>query len=435
MGENHNRARRGAIIGWALYDWANSAFTTTVMAGFFPLFFKQFWSVGTDPTVSTARLGIANSLAGLLVALLAPLLGAMADKGNARKRFLVGFAAAGVAMTACLSVAPQGAWTVAAALYVAAAIGFAAANVFCDSLLPGVAAGRNKDVVSALGYSLGYLGGGLLFAVNVVMVRHPSLFGLSDASAAVRASFLSVAVWWGVFTLPLIVLVREPKGEAVSLRSMVRLAAGELARTVHQVRQLRHIGLFLLAYWLYIDGVDTIVRMAVDYGISLGFDSGDLILALLLTQFVGFPCALCFGHLGRRIGTRRAILIGLGVYLVVCGWGAFLRNETEFFILACLIGVVQGGVQALSRSFYAGLIPADRPAEFFGFYNMVGKFAAVIGPALMGAVAMAVRAAGFPSVTASRASIASVAVLFLAGGALLVRLKEQPHAGSGSDIG
>ena len=418
------RSGRAAVVGWALYDWANSSFTTTVMAGFFPLFFKQFWSPGTDATVSTARLGIANSLAGLLVALAAPLLGAMADKGNARKRFLVGFAAAGIAMTAGLSFAPQGAWHVAAVLYVLAAIGFAAANVFYDSLLPGVAEGRSTDVVSALGYALGYLGGGLLFAGNVLMVRNPSLFGLPGTDAAVRVSFISVAVWWGVFTFPLILLVRETKGSPVPLRAMARLGVAELGATFHRIRQLRHIWVFLLAYWLYIDGADTIVRMAVDYGISLGFDSGDLILALLLTQFVGFPCALCFGHLGHRIGTRRTIFIGLSVYLVVCGWGAFIRDETEFFILAGLIGVVQGGVQALSRSFYTGLIPADRPAEFFGFYNMVGKFAAVIGPALMAGVALMVRSFGFPSATASRASIASVAVLFLAGATLLARVRE-----------
>jgi UMF1 family MFS transporter len=296
--------------------------------------------------------------------------------------------------------------------------------VFSDSLLPGVTGGPSKDVVSALGYALGYLGGGVLFAVNVLMVRQPSLFGLSDAGTAVRASFLSVAVWWGVFTLPLVVLVKEAKGETVSPRAMLRLGMAELAGTFRRIRQLRHIGLFLLAYWLYVDGVDTIVRMAVDYGISLGFDSSDLILALLVTQFVGFPCALLFGHLGRRIGARRAIFLGLAVYLVVCGWGAFIRDEREFFILAGLIGVVQGGVQALSRSFYAGIIPQDRPAEFFGFYNMVGKFAAVIGPALMGSVAFTVRALGSSSSTASRVSIASVAILFLAGGALLTRVRE-----------
>ncbi|MBN1423596.1 MFS transporter [Candidatus Fermentibacteria bacterium] len=415
---------RATVLGWALYDWANSAFTTTVMAGFFPLFFKQVWSSGTDPAVSTARLGMANSVAGLLVALAAPLLGAMADKGNARKRFLLGFAAVGIIMTACLAHTPHGAWRAAAALYVAASIGFAAANVMYDSLLPAVARGRSQDVVSALGYSLGYLGGGLLFAANVLMVRNPAMFGLPDMEAAVRVSFLLVAAWWAVFSLPLLLGVKEARAASVSMPAMARRGMHELAATFRRVRRLRHIWLFLLAYWLYIDGVDTIVRMAVDYGISLGFDSNDLILALLLTQFVGFPCALAFGHLGRRIGTRRAIFLGLAVYLVVCGWGAAIRTETEFFILAGLIGVVQGGVQALSRSFYARLIPADRPAEFFGFYNMVGKFAAVIGPALMGGVALAIRGAGFPSTTASRASIASVAILFVAGGALLTRVKE-----------
>lgn len=421
-------ARRRAVIGWALYDWANSAFTTTVVAGFFPLFFKQVWSVGVEPTVTTARLGAVNSLAGLVVALSAPLLGAMADRAHARKRFLGAFAGCGVMMTACLAVAPGERWLMAAACYGAAAAGFAAANVFYDSLLPTVATERGRDTVSALGYALGYLGGGALFALNVTMVRVPSVFGLADAQAAVRASFLTVAVWWGLFSLPLAFFVREPAGESVSPADMVRLAAAELAATLRRIRQMRDIGLFLLAFWLYIDGVDTIVRMAVDYGMSLGFDGADLVLALLLTQFVGFPCALLFGRLGRVIGARRAILAGLAVYLAVCGWGACMRTRTEFFLLAGLIGVVQGGVQALSRSFYASLIPPERPAEFFGFYNMVGKFAAVLGPGLMGGVAVLVRTAGASSTTASRASIASVAVLFVAGGALLLRVRTPQRA-------
>jgi len=422
----HNRAapppldERRAIVAWAFYDWANSAFATTVMAGFFPIFFKNVWSAGVDPTVSTARLGLVNSLAGVTVAILAPVLGAIADRGTARKRFLACFAILGTAATATLALVPGGNWQQAALLYGLGVLGFCGGNVFYDALLTSVASGRRMDMISSLGYALGYLGGGLLFAVNVYMTSYPAAFGLVSAEQAVRVSFASVGVWWALFTLPLLLLVREQHSpqNTTNVGQVVRGGLRQLRETLRDLRQQRTLCLFLLAYWLYIDGVDTIVRMAVDYGMSIGFKSGDLVAALLLTQFVGFPAAIGFGWLGNRIGARRAILLGLGVYLAVSIWGAFMHARHEFYILAGVIGLVQGGVQALSRSFYAKLIPPEKSAEYFGLYNMLGKFAVVLGPVLMGGVGLLVRAGGASADTASRAGIASVALLFAAGGAL-----------------
>ena len=382
-----------AVWGWALYDWANSAFATTVMAGFFPIFFKQYWSQGIDANLSTARLGLGSAAAGLTVALLAPVLGAIADAGTLRKKFLVFFAYLGVSMTAALFWVGQAAWVQAILVYGLAVVGFSGANIFYDALLPAVADTDAVDYVSSLGYALGYLGGGLLFLLNVLMVLRPGSFGLADAGQAIRWAFVSVALWWGLFTLFLVWWVPEAASDAVRSRSrhVVRDGLHQLAGTLRRIRSHRPLWLFLIAYWFYIDGVDTIVRMAVDYGISIGLATNSLITALLIVQFVGFPAALAFGRLGERWGVRRAIFLGLGLYGVITLWGALMTTTAEFYGLAAAIGLVQGGVQALSRSYYARLIPPGRSAEYFGFYNMLGKFAAIVGPALMGATGLWVR--------------------------------------------
>jgi UMF1 family MFS transporter len=420
------KENRKAIFGWAMYDWANSAFATTVMASFFPIFFKEYWTVGIDPVVSTAQLGFANSAAGILVALVAPILGAIADRGEAKKAFLLFFAAIGIVATSALYLVPRGSWETAAACYVAAMAGFAGSIIFYDSLLTTVATEARRDFVSSLGFSMGYLGGGVLFALNVWMALSPATFGLKDSGHGVKLSFLSVGLWWAVFSLPLILLVRERTGTTRKTpTAVIREGLNQLRETFREIRHLKTIFLFLAAYWLYIDGVDTIIVMALDYGLSIGFRAEDLIVALLITQFIGFPSALVFGRLGERIGAKRAILIGIGVYLFISVYGAFIEEKRDFFILASIIGIVQGGVQALSRSLYSRIIPADRSAEYFGFYNMLSRFATVAGPVLVGTTALTARAMGYQGSTASRISIVSVSILFLAGGFVLSRVDER----------
>ncbi|MBI5055879.1 MAG: MFS transporter [Nitrospirae bacterium] len=417
---------RKAVLAWAMYDWANSAFATTIMAGFFPIFFKQFWSAGVDTTVSTARLGLANSIAGTTVALLAPLLGAIADKGTSKKKFLIFFAYMGVVMTSSLYMVSKGDWAIAMTLYILAIIGFSGGNIFYDSLITAVASEKRLDFVSALGFSIGYLGGGLLFALNVWMTLSPATFGIADASEAVKFSFFSVGIWWGVFSIPLIIFVKEPENaKTKDGMNVVRAGLVQLKNTFHEIRHLKTIFLFLLAYWLYIDGVDTIIVMALDYGISIGLQVNDLIVALLITQFVGFPCAIGFGYLGGKIGAKKAIFIAIAVYLFVSIWGAFMHSKNEFYILAVIVGMVQGGVQSLSRSFFARIIPVEKSAEYFGFYNMIGKFATVLGPVFMGGTGLIVRAMGYSSDIASRASITSISLFFITGGILLSLVNEE----------
>ncbi|HEJ82981.1 MAG TPA: MFS transporter, partial [Desulfobacteraceae bacterium] len=273
------------------------------------------------------------------------------------------------------------------------------------------------------------LGGGILFALNVGMTLRPEIFGFTDSGQAVRFSFLSVGMWWAVFSIPVFLLVKEPgTGDRPPGWKIVKEGFSQLRDTFQKVRSRRNIFLFLLAYWLYIDGVDTIIRMAVDYGISIGFESNDLIVALLITQFIGFPSTFGFIYFGRKAGTKRAIYTAIAVYLFITLWGAFMRSRGEFFILAMIIGLVQGGIQAFSRSAYARIIPLSRSAEYFGFYNMIGKFAVIIGPVLMGGVGLLVRSMGYGSHIASRSSILSVSLLFLAGGTLFYFVKVERDA-------
>ncbi len=404
-----------------MYDWGNSAFATVVIAGFFPVFLKQYWAADTDATVVTFRLGLANSTASLIVLSMAPILGAIADQGAFKKRFLLSFAAFGIVATGGLFFVVAGQWPAAIGLFVIATVGFSGANIFYDALLVDITRTRHLDIVSALGFAMGYLGGGLFLAFCVFLTFRPGVFGISDATQAIRVSFLLVALWWACFCFPLWSLVHERRRPHVpGFRDSVSLGFRQLRSTLRKVRKYRSIIVFLVAYWLYIDGVDTIVRMAVDYGVALGFTGQDLILALLLTQFVGFPAALVFGWLGQRIGAKAGILAGLSVYVGITVWAYSLEQVWEFYAIAVIIGLVQGGVQSLSRSLYARLIPEDAAAEFFGFYNLLGKFAAVIGPGLMGWMAYWTQS--------NRLSILSLLALFLIGAAVLVFVDDKSPA-------
>jgi UMF1 family MFS transporter len=406
-----------AVVSWAMYDWANSVFSVTVISAFFPLFLKQYWSSGTDATVSTFQLGFANAAGGIVVAVLSPMLGAIADRGGTRKRFLASFTALAIVMTAGLQFVARGEWALAIALYAVAGIGFSGATAFYDALIVDVASVRRLDQVSALGFALGYLGGGLLFALNVAMTLWPDRFGLESAAQAVRISFGMVAVWWAVFSLPLFFFVREsPPQSRESGWQLARQGVRHVAQTIREARKWREVWLFLLASWLYLDGVGTIARMAVDYGMAIGLDERHLIIALLITQFVGFPAAIAFGRFGARFGARRMILFGLGGYMVATGWSYFITATWEFYVLAIIVGMVQGGVQLLSRSLFARIIPARQSAEFFGFYNMVGRVATVVGPLLVGITAI--------MTGSSRASILVIVVLFVAGALLLLAVNE-----------
>lgn len=562
-------------FAWVMYDWANSAFATTVMAGFFPVFFKNYWSTTADVNISTAYLGMANSVASLIVALLAPILGAIADQGNKRKKFLLFFAYMSVLMTGCLFMVEMGNWRLAMFLYVMGMVGFSGANIFYDSLLPDVSSERNVDYISAKGYAYGYLGGGLLFLINVLWYTSPAFFGfdieysgkviehrnsgnqteltienfdlpeINDIKAKligknfynitkideirqenekivkisldenlmtdfakvssmveygkykkaeisnqkgkiielknltrkispsdkitltsdyqitikkqhegkyliepaitdkfdeiiittdrlvpakeylpIRLSFLSVALWWAIFTIPLIMWIKEKKHtKEGDTGHYIRKGFGQLVETFRKIKYMKNIFIFLAAYWMYIDGVNTVMRMAVDYGMSIGLPSSSLIIALLITQFVGFPSALFFGKLGEKWSVKKALFIGIFVYLAINFWAVFMQEAWEFYLMAIVIGFVQGGIQALSRSLYSRLIPQNQSAEYFGFLNMTGKFAAIFGPALVGIINITARSIGFDQNLSTRVGIGSISLLFIGGAILLYFVK------------
>jgi len=409
---------RRPVLGWALYDWGNSAFATTVMAGFFPAFYSF---LSTDLSTGDSQFWFNITLAGssIVVAVSAPILGAIADRGGNRKKFLATFALLGVVMTASMAWVNAGEWQLGLMFYALGTIGFSGANVFYDSMLVDVAEEREFDMVSAFGYGMGYIGGGLLFVVNVLMINDPQMFWMADRTEAVQVSFISVGIWWAAFTIPLLLAVREtPTYHKASAAQAVREGMAQLVGTFREVRQLRVLLVFLVGYWLYIDAVNTVIKTAVFFGDRvLSLPSADLMKALLVTQFVAFPAALAFGWLGQRIGPRRAILIGLGVYVLALFYAwRWLTDSGDFYLLAISIGLVQGGVQSLSRSLYARLIPVSKTAEFFGFFNMVGKFAAILGPLLMALTPVLLPGAD------QRDSILSLNLLFFAGGYLLWRV-------------
>lgn len=413
------------VWAWAFYDWANSAFVMTVIAAFFPAFFKKFWCTGVDASISTIRLGYGNFAAGLVVALLSPLIGALAGAGRAKKQFLGFFMMLGALMAGALYFIGQGAWLTALTVFIFGRIGFHLANLAYDSLLPDVTENEHADMVSSFGYSLGYLGCGLLYAINLAMYSKPSLFGISSGTTAIRIAFLMVMIWWILFSLPILFLVKQPDVTSKKpIGLIISQGFSRLKLTFIDICKSKMILLFLVAYWFYIDGVHTVYMMALDFGLSLNIDMSILMIALLLVQFIGFPSTLFFGYLAQRIGTKTAILIAVGIYICITLCGSWImKTATHFVILACLTGVAQGATQALSRSFFVKMVPAEKSSDYFGFYNLVGKFAVVLGPGIVATANLIGRSFGFESEISSRIGMTTLAVLFVIGSVLLIQVK------------
>ncbi len=397
-----------------MYDWANSAFATTIMAAVLPAFYSAVAAVTLGKTIASSYWGYTNTIAMFIVAVLAPILGAMADHGRARKKYLGVFASFGILFTGLLVLVSSGDWLMASIFYIVGRIGFAGGNIFYDALLPHVAGEDRIDQVSAYGYAFGYLGGGLLLALNLAAIMKPAVFGIPDKAWASRLSFLSVAVWWAVFSIPIFKNVGEPPGRRIEGESRNPVKAGlqRLKLTFREIRQFREAFKFLIAFWLYNDGIGTIIVMAVIFGAEVGIGQSTLIGAILAVQFIGFPFTILYGQLPKRLGTKNSILVGLIIYTGIAISGYFLRTGLHFWILAILVAMVQGGTQALSRSLFGSMIPRFRTAEFFGFYDVSSKFSGILGPLLFGIVGQLTGS--------SRLSIISLIVFFVGGGLLLM---------------
>ena len=357
-------------LSWALYDWANSAFATVVLAGFFPILFKDYWGNQLADTRISLILGIAASLSGLLLVLAAPVIGYLADLKAVKKPYLALCIVIGSVATIAFAFIGEGAWQTAIVCYVLSVFMFMAGNVFYDALLVNVTSPTYYNRISSVGFALGYLGGGIALILSVLVIWQSGIEKMQD-------TFAGIGLWWLLFSIPLFLWVSEKhKHKSPSFGFLKPL---KLLRTQPA------IAWFLLAYWLYIDAVDTVIRIAVHYGQVIGFSTNDLLAALLLVQFIAFPATLVYGRLAERLGAHFMIVVGIVIYIVICIWGALLESISGFYFLVVLIALAQGGLQAQSRAFYAELVPKKHAAQFFGIYNMLGKFAVVLGPLLFGA--------------------------------------------------
>ena len=414
---------RPELRAWAMYDWAASAMQTTVMVAVFPIYFVKVAGSGLAESGATQRLATVNTLALVVIALVSPVLGAVSDYGGTKKRFLAGFMALGVVAVAGMWFVHTGDLALASWLFVLSLIGVAGSFVFYEALLPHIARGAEIDRVSTAGYAMGYVGGGILLALNLAWIQKPAWFGLPagpglDETAAtlpVRLAFVSVAVWWVVFSIPLFRRVPEPpprlEPDETRGASPVRVAFVRLAETFRELRGYRQAFLMLLAFLIYNDGIQTIIKMATAYGTELGIGQSALIGAILLVQFVGIPCSFLFGAVAGRIGAKPALFLGLLAYTVISILGYYMRTAAHFYVLAGLVGIVQGGTQALSRSLFASMIPPHKSGEFFGFFSVFEKFAGIFGPLIF---AGTIAATG-----SSRNAILSVIAFFAVGGAIL----------------
>ena len=383
---------RPELRAWAMYDWAASAVQTTIMVAVFPIYFVKVAGAELPASSATQRLATVNTLALVVIALISPMLGAVSDYRGTKKRLLAVFMFIGIAAVGGMFFIQRGEIDLASALFLVALIGAAGSFVFYEALLPHIARPDEMDRVSSAGYAVGYIGGGLLLALNLAWIQKPAWFGLpsgpglseAQATLPVRLAFVSVAVWWLIFSLPLFRRVPEPpprlEPEEQPGESPIRMAFVRMAETFRELRGYRQAFLMLVAFLIYNDGIQTIIRMATAYGTELGIGQNSLIAAILLVQFIGFPCTFLFGTLAGRIGAKRAIFLGLVVYAVISVLGYFMKNASHFYMLAGLVGMVQGGTQALSRSLFASMIPPHKSGEFFGFFSVFEKFAGIFGP-------------------------------------------------------
>ena len=409
---------RPELRAWALYDWANSAFMTTIVAGVFPIYFSRVAAAGLEPAQATLRFAVATTIGLSVIAVLSPILGAVADVAGVKKKMLGAFMGLGILATACMFFIRQGDWELAAVLFVLGNIGASGSFVFYDSLLPHIARADEIDRVSTAGYALGYLGGGTLLAVNLAWILQPTLFGLQGTEVATRLAFLSVAIWWLGFSIPLFRKVAEPprllESDERSSQRAIKAAFVRLGETLRELRSYRQAFVMMLAFLVYNDGIGTIIRMATTYGAEIGLPENSLITALLLVQFIGIPFTFVFGQVAGWIGAKRAIFVALFVYMGVSVLGYFMTSVLHFYVLAIVVGMVQGGSQALSRSLFASLIPLHKSSEFFGFFSVFEKFAGIAGPAVFAAMIWATGS--------SRNAILSIIGFFVVGALLLTRV-------------
>ncbi|WP_066498914.1 MFS transporter [Abyssisolibacter fermentans] len=403
---------------WAFYDWANSAYTMTVTSTIMPLYFKStFINSGGSAALSTAYWGYANSIATLIIALLAPILGTIADYRGFKKKFFTVFFVLGFIMTSTLAFIPESYWSILLGCYILTALGFSGANIFYDAFLVDVTTKDRMDKVSTYGYAIGYIGSTIPFIICMAIVILAQINKIPvSVAVACKISFILTAIWWGIFTIPMFKRVKQVHGIDKETH-IIRNSFVRLYKTFKNIKKHKKLFMFLLAYFFYIDGVSTIIKMATSYGADLGVSSSNLLIILLVTQFVAFPSAILYGKLAEKFKALTMLYVGIIIYTIICIYAYFLNSTLDFWILAMLVGSSQGGVQALSRSYFAKIVPKNNANEFFGFYNIFGKFAAIMGPALLGFITQMTGKTNY--------GVFSIILLFIIGGILLRRVPKE----------
>ncbi|MHA6529694.1 MFS transporter [Paenibacillus sp. BAC0078] len=379
---------KSAVRAWLMYDWANSAYATTVLAAVLPIFYSSVAAKGLGENTAASYLAYTHAVGMALVALVSPLLGAISDVSGRKTSFLTVFALLGIVSTMGFALVGEGDWLLASSLLVLSTLGFAGSLTFYDSMLPDLVPSGKRDDVSAKGYAIGYVGGGVLLAVNLLMIQQPELFGMKDTLMGTRASFVSVGLWWLIFSIPVIHRVPNLPRQLTGLSAggYVRAAGRRIIGSYRDIKRYPELVRLIAAFWFYNDGINTIILMATIYGTTLGIGSSDLILALLITQFVGFPSTILLGKTAERFGAKKMLLISLFVYLLIVLLGFGMTSATHFYILAIMVGLVQGGSQSISRSLLSDLMPPKRTGELFGFVNITSKFSSIFGPFVFGLV-------------------------------------------------
>ncbi|MFD2672621.1 MFS transporter [Marinicrinis sediminis] len=403
------------VRAWVMYDWANSAFAATMMAAVLPVFYSEVAAAPLEDHVATSYWGFTQTIAMVLMAVMAPVLGAVADYSGLKMRFLRFFALMGILASAGFVFVGEGDYILASGLFIFGLVGFSNANTFYDGLLPDLVPDEQRDRVSSQGFAFGYIGGGLLLVLNLLWIQKPEWFGIPDTLTGTRISFLSVALWWLLFSLPLMRRVRDTRrhGE-LQVRQYARIGFSRIWHTLRHLRQYPELLKFMLAFWFFNDGISTIITMATIYGKEIGIGTSDLIGALVITQFVGIPFTLLLGKLADRWGSKRTLTLSLWVYVLIVLLGALMTSALHFYLLAFMVGLVQGGSQALSRSIYSKMIPKERAAEFFGFLNLSSKFSAIVGPLVFSTVGLLTGS--------SRWGILALLLFFIAGIVLLAKV-------------
>ncbi|WOV87477.1 MFS transporter [Sporosarcina oncorhynchi] len=405
---------------WVMYDWANSAYSIVITTAVFPLFFKSVATdAGIESNVSTAYLGYTIAIATFILAMIGPILGTIADYKGLKKKFFFAFFLIGSVSTMSLAFVPEGLWLPLLIIYAITAVGFHGANIFYDAFLVDVTAEEKMDEVSARGFGLGYIGGAIPFILSIalILLAEKGIIPIPMVIAT-KMAFVITGIWWFVFTIPMLKNViqihsieREPNLLAGSFR--------RLGNTFKEIKKYRTVFIFLLAYFFYIDGVGTIISMSTAYGTDLGISATNLLIILLATQLVAAPFAIIYGKLAYKFSVKTMLYVGIFVYVIICIYAFFMTSTMDFWILAMLVATSQGGIQALSRSYFAQLVPKEKSNEFFGFYNIFGKFAAVMGPLLVGVTAQLTGSSAY--------GVFSLVILFIIGG-ILLRMVPKPQS-------